>query len=269
MKNFELKVKIKQAGNNTGIQYRSKELPEVGKWSIGGYQCDVHPAAPNNAMVYEEKGRGIICQNGQGVVIDPEAKRWLASEHDPLKVDIAEWHEYTVIARGNHLIHKIDGQVTIDLLDFELAKRSLEGLLAFQIHRGPAMKVQIKDVMLKELPEGGVIDFANSPIPSDAQIIEANVVKFDDAIATVISPDEVLSSPTLTLFPSPSDGLVNIGGTPLGARSIHFDNSLGQCVLTSAIAASIDITPLAPGAYIVTVLDGRGIILARSRMVRH
>lgn len=98
---------------------------------------------------------------------------------------------------------------------------------------------------------------------------DAFLVKFDDAIATDISPDEVLSSPTLTLFPSPSDGLVNIGGTPLGARSIHFDNSLGQRVLTSAVAASIDITPLAPGAYIVTVLDGWGIILARSRMVRH
>jgi len=173
LKNFELKAKIKQAGNNTGIQYRSKELPENGKWSIGGYQCDIHPAAPNNAMVYEEKGRGIICQNGQGVVIDPEAKRWLASEHEPVKVDIAEWHEYTVIAQGNHLIHKIDGQVTIDLLDFELAKRSFEGLLAFQIHRGPAMKVQIKDVMLKELPEGGVVPFEKSAIPSDAQIIEA------------------------------------------------------------------------------------------------
>ena len=173
VKNFELRAKIKQAGNNTGIQYRSKELPENGKWSIGGYQCDIHPATPNNAMVYEEKGRGIICQNGQGVVIDPEAKRWLASEHEPVKVDIAEWHEYTVIAQGNHLIHKIDGQVTIDLLDFEVAKRSFEGLLAFQIHRGPAMKVQIKDVMLKELPEGGVVPFEKSAIPSDAQIIEA------------------------------------------------------------------------------------------------
>jgi len=172
VKNFELKAKIKQVGNNTGIQYRSKELPENGKWSIGGYQCDIHPAHPNNAMVYEERGRGIIVQNGQSVVIDPEAKRWLVSEHEPVKVDIAEWHEYTVIARGNHLIHKIDGQVTIDFLDFELAKRSLEGLLAFQIHRGPAMKVQIKDVMLKELPEGGVVSFEKSAIPSDAQIIE-------------------------------------------------------------------------------------------------
>ncbi len=172
VKNFELRAKVKQAGNNTGIQYRSKELPENGKWSIGGYQCDIHPAAPNNAMVYEERGRGIIVQNGQGVIIDPEAKRWLASEHEPVKVDIAEWHEYTIIAKGNHLIHKIDGQVTIDLLDFEEKARSLEGLLAFQIHRGPAMKVQIKDVMLKELPEGEVVSFEKSAIPSDAQIIE-------------------------------------------------------------------------------------------------
>jgi hypothetical protein len=173
VKNFELRAKIKVVGNNSGIQYRSKELPENGKWSIGGYQCDVHPAAPNNAMIYEERGRGIIVQNGQGVVIDPEGKRWLAAEHDTVMVDVAEWHEYTIIAQGNHLIHKIDGQQTIELHDFELAKRSLEGLLAFQIHRGPAMKVQIKDVMLKALPEGGVIDFENFPIPSDAQIIEA------------------------------------------------------------------------------------------------
>ena len=64
VKNFELHAKVKQAGNNTGIQYRSKELPEVGKWSVGGYQCDIHPAPANNAMVYEEKGRGILVQKG-------------------------------------------------------------------------------------------------------------------------------------------------------------------------------------------------------------
>ena len=62
VKNFELKAKIRVTGNNTGIQYRSKELPEVGKWSISGYQCDVHPAAANNAMLYHEKGRGIVAE---------------------------------------------------------------------------------------------------------------------------------------------------------------------------------------------------------------
>lgn len=176
VKNFELHAKIKESGNNTGIQYRSKELTEVGKWSIGGYQCDVHPAPANNAMVYEERARGIICQNGQSVVIDPEGKRWLTAECEPVKVDIAEWHDYVVIAQGNHLIHKLDGQVTIDLTDHEETARALGGLLAFQIHRGPAMNVQIKDVMLKELPEGGVIAFDKAALPATAKLVEKKVL---------------------------------------------------------------------------------------------
>lgn len=176
VKNFELKAKIRQKGNNTGIQYRSSENTDK-KWSIRGYQCDIHPNAPYRAMMYEEGGRGIVSQNGQSVVIDPSGVKWLAGEHDLVEADVAEWHEYTIIAQGNHLLHQIDGKTTMELTDFEEAKRSLEGLIAFQIHRSPAMEVHIKDVMLKELPEGGVIDFANHPIPSDAQIIEAKAPK--------------------------------------------------------------------------------------------
>jgi len=59
VKNFELRAKVRQSGNNSGIQYRSKELKEVGPWSIGGYQCDIHPVAANNAMLYDERGRVI------------------------------------------------------------------------------------------------------------------------------------------------------------------------------------------------------------------
>ena len=172
VKNFELHAKIKQSGNNSGIQYRSRELPEIGKWSVGGYQCDVHPSAPNNAMVYDERGRGIVVQNGQSMVIDPEGARWLIEQREPVEVDVAKWHEYTIIAQGNHLIHKIDGHVTIDLVDHDAAKRSLEGIVAFQIHRGPAMNVQIKDVMLKELPEGGLIPFDQAALPAGAKKLE-------------------------------------------------------------------------------------------------
>ena len=172
VKNFELRAKVKVTGNNSGIQYRSKELPAIGKWSIGGYQCDIHPKAAYNAMIYEERGRGITVQNGQGVVADPEGKRWLTDERDPVKVDPAEWHEYSIIAKGNHIVHKIDGKITIEFHDFDQKARSLEGVLAFQVHRGPAMSVQIKDVMLKHLPDGGVVGFEKFAIPSDAQVIE-------------------------------------------------------------------------------------------------
>jgi putative heme-binding domain-containing protein len=172
LRNFELKATIKQRGNNTGIQYRSQENKDR-KWSIRGYQCDIHPNAAYRAMLYEEGGRGIVAQNGQSVVVDPSGVKWRTAEHDPVNVDVAEWHEYSVLAKGNHIVHRIDGKVTMEFTDFEEAKRSMEGLLAFQIHAGPAMSVHIKDVMLRELPEGGELAFEKSAIPSDAQIIES------------------------------------------------------------------------------------------------
>ncbi|MDO8544049.1 MAG: DUF1080 domain-containing protein [Opitutaceae bacterium] len=172
VRDFELRAKIKQSGNNTGIQYRSRELPNIGKWSVGGYQCDIHPLAANNAMLYDEQGRGIVAQNGQSVIVDPQGTKWLAAERKPVEVDVAGWHEYTIVAQGNHVIHRVDGKVTAELTDFDEKGRSEQGVLAFQIHRGPAMSVQIKDVMLKTLPPAPMKAFAASDIPPTARKIE-------------------------------------------------------------------------------------------------
>src|SRR5436309_16123086 len=51
VKNFELREKVRQTGNNSGIQYRSKELKEVGPWSVGGYQHAIHHQTANNAIL--------------------------------------------------------------------------------------------------------------------------------------------------------------------------------------------------------------------------
>jgi hypothetical protein len=77
-----------------------------------------------------------------------------------------------VIARGNRLIHKLNGQVVAEVVDHQASERELEGLLAIQIHRGPAMKVQIKDIVLKELPDQELVTLEKSPIPSDAKKLE-------------------------------------------------------------------------------------------------
>lgn len=172
VENFEFRATMKILGDNSGIQYRSRELPAVGKWSVGGYQCDVHVNSPYHAMLYEERGRGIIAQNGQGVVTDPEGTRWLADRHEAVKAEFGTWNEYTIIAKGNHIIHKLNGKKTAEFHDFEEGKRSLKGLLAFQISSGKPMTVLVKEAKLKTLSKGGVMDFKEFAIPSDAQIIE-------------------------------------------------------------------------------------------------
>ena len=50
-------------------------------------------------------------------MLDPEGERWLLAEHEPVKVDVSQWNEFTIIARGNHIVHKVNGEVTSELID--------------------------------------------------------------------------------------------------------------------------------------------------------
>ena len=62
-------------------------------------------------MLYDERGRGIVAMNGQSVIVDEKGAKWLTKQRDPVTVDVAEWNEYTIIAQGNQLTHKLNGQV--------------------------------------------------------------------------------------------------------------------------------------------------------------
>ena len=169
-RNFELRMSFWQDGNNSGIQYRSRELAEVGPFSVGGYQCDVHPNPPYNAQLYEERGRGIVALRGQRVVLADDGRKWLIGTTGPVEpIPNDEWHEFTVIAKGNHLIHKIDDRVVLEVFDHDTEKRALEGILGIQLHGGPPMKVLVRDVWLRVLPDGGLLSPAETPLPPDAE----------------------------------------------------------------------------------------------------
>lgn len=189
VKDFELHVKVRVEGdNNSGIQYRSRELPDVAPWVITGYQCDIHPAIEHTGMTYEEKGRGIFGLNGTNVLLDPTGALWKLSEHEPVKVDVSQWNKYTIIARGNHLVHMINGMVTSELTDCDESKRSLAGLLAIQLHRGNANNVYITDILLKVLPAAELVPFDPANFPAGAVKIEKPRTKSPQGTGPVVPP---------------------------------------------------------------------------------
>jgi hypothetical protein len=96
----------------------------------------------------------------------------LLAEHEPVAVDVSQWNEYTVIARGNHLIHKVNGKVTSELTDHHEQGRALSGLLAIQLHRGNPNSVQIKDLKIKTLHGGKLLPFDPSNLPAGAKQID-------------------------------------------------------------------------------------------------
>lgn len=150
---FELKLEFRVEGNNnSGVQYRSQRMPEVGDWSVGGYQADIHGNAQYTGMLYDERGRGIIAKRGQHVVVDDESKLTAKKLDVPVTpIDITKWHELTIRCVGNKLVHKVDGVTTVEIIDNDKDQREMKGLIAFQVHRGPAMKAQFKNIRLKKL----------------------------------------------------------------------------------------------------------------------
>ncbi len=150
---FELEAVFRMEGdNNSGIQYRSARYPKNGKYAVIGYQADIHPAANYIGMLYDEGGRGIAAEHGQQVTLGPaDAKDVKKLPGKVEAVDLGKWNKLEVKAAGNHLIHKINGEVTVDVTDNDPKNAEAKGILALQVHVGPAMKVQFKSIRLKSL----------------------------------------------------------------------------------------------------------------------
>ncbi|MHC4874875.1 MAG: family 16 glycoside hydrolase [Planctomycetota bacterium] len=148
---FELRCEFRLEGkNNSGVQYRSRQDKERGDWVVVGYQADIHGNAEYTGMLYDEKGRGIIAKRGQKTIVTADGRKQTSKLDVPVEaVDLTEWHELTIIARGNQLTHKLDGVTTVEIIDNQEAEREMEGILALQVHRGPAMTAQFRNIRLK------------------------------------------------------------------------------------------------------------------------
>lgn len=171
IRNFDLRVKVKVTpGGNSGLQYRSQMAPELGLDIATGYQCDVVADNPNyNGMLYEEKGRRILSHTGERVVVDPKGQPWVVGSMSVKDFAPGEWHDYRVLVKGNHHQHWIDGHPTADLIDLDENGRALEGILAVQVHVGPAMEIQYKDFKIKHLPDDLPLKTVDEvKIPDDA-----------------------------------------------------------------------------------------------------
>ncbi|MEZ6130278.1 MAG: sulfatase-like hydrolase/transferase [Planctomycetaceae bacterium] len=171
VRNFDLRVKVKVTkGGNSGLQYRGTSRPDLGLDIVTGYQCDVVADNPNyNGMLYEEKGRRILSHTGEKVIIDTKGQPWVVGQMPVKEFAADEWHDFRVLVQGNHHQHWIDGHQTADLIDLDENGRALEGVLAVQVHVGPAMKIQYRDFRIKHLPDDMPLQTADAhPIPASA-----------------------------------------------------------------------------------------------------
>ena len=152
--NFELTAQFKIEGGNSGIQYRSKVLDED-KFIVGGYQADIDFTNKFAGILYEEKGRGILANRGESVTIAADGEKSKKSFGDAEKlaagIHPGEWNDFRIVADGNKLQHFINETMTAEVIDEQSDRSSPRGVIALQIHRGPAMTVRFKNIKIRKL----------------------------------------------------------------------------------------------------------------------
>jgi hypothetical protein len=164
-----LEFKITKAGNS-GINYRSVQLTDV-PHALRGYQADIDGANRYTGQNYEERARTTLAYRGEIVTVNtPENSSaslrdgvknnaWLGrtvtgslGKPDELqaKMRAEDWSTCRIVAKGNRMQHYINDVLMSDVTDNDKVNGKAEGLLGVQVHVGPPMKVEYRNIMLKQ-----------------------------------------------------------------------------------------------------------------------
>ena len=172
-KDFELRLSFRIESGNAGVQYRSAHKPfkdaDKNKWVVAGYQAEVEDTPGKAGFLYHESGRGSLVNVGDKTEIDEDGKPQVVGKlgnKDAIARTYkkSDWNDYVIRCEGNKVQHWLNGIQTIELIDNDTqpsvnkdgkpnpnSARCMEGILALQIHAGPPMWVDYKDVRIKEL----------------------------------------------------------------------------------------------------------------------
>jgi len=157
VEDFELRLKFRLEGGNSGIYYRARKRPpgQTKGDPLVGTQADFDASGRWTGVIMEYLLRDVLAERGQKVAIDEQGqKRIVGSVGDPRQlletVKAREWNDYAIAAKGGRVVLTINGVTMCDLDDRD-PKRLTRGWLALQVHVGAPMRVQFKDVFLRRL----------------------------------------------------------------------------------------------------------------------
>ncbi|MCA9237331.1 MAG: DUF1080 domain-containing protein [Planctomycetales bacterium] len=150
--NFDLRATYRISGEaNSGIQFRSERRPE---WDTWGYQADLDSAGQYTGCLYQHD-RGLVAQRGQRVLIDASGHKEITTIGDAAKLLKAvrpdDWNEYRILAKGPQITLWINDVLMCQVEDHQEKFTRPQGIIALQLHQGPPMKVEFKELKIRTL----------------------------------------------------------------------------------------------------------------------
>ena len=150
-RDFVMRLKYRVVGGNSGIQFRSKELDG---WDTRGYQADIEAGKQWTGCLFQHV-RGGVVMRGHRAIHHADGTSEVVKVADPTelqaKVNAEDWNDYEIISKGSEITLKING-ITMAEVDDQSPKFACgAGVIALQMHPGPPLKVQFKDLRIKVL----------------------------------------------------------------------------------------------------------------------
>ncbi len=134
--NFVLQVSFRMIDpggqGNSGIQFRSKAVE--GSHEVAGYQAD-------------------IGQKYWGGLYDESRRKRVLVEASPAALASVKkdgWNQYVIAARGNRITLDLNGVRSVTYIEDD-PEVEPDGFIALQLHSGPPMEVQFKDLRIRDL----------------------------------------------------------------------------------------------------------------------
>ena len=157
---FELHLKFRQVDviaakpANSGVLYRARILDG---WQVRGLQADLQGNYTGSLLVLREDGLDPRADLGRAVRLTENEGRTtikntgvVADANDILQsIQKEGWNELVIVARGNSIVHKVNGALALEATDETQPLTALSGRLALEMKR--ATLVQFKDIWLKKL----------------------------------------------------------------------------------------------------------------------
>lgn len=135
---------------NSGIEYRAWK-DNAREFGLNGYQADISQGDIMGILYGEALGE-IIAWRGESAKFDADGNKTIVKFGDAAEIaksiNMNGWNTYRIEARGNRFEEYINDVKTSELLD-ERANFPKDGIFGLQIHPGPPMFFQYKNLFLK------------------------------------------------------------------------------------------------------------------------
>ena len=131
-------------------------------WQVSGYQFDIYANMSNTGSLYEGQGRGVVANQGQVVHLLPGGGRAILSQIVDIPGvqfgKVEDWNQIEIVARGNTVMHFLNGHLFCVGIDDDPMRRALQGMISLQLEA--TGQVWYRNIWLKRL------DPTPDPVPA-------------------------------------------------------------------------------------------------------